>query len=213
MPSATKLSRASYSGMMPVVPYRELIKDYQRLKCENLAYKIENLAYKMVLQQILSNNQQSVENQHKLLESPVYSTSDLSTELVKADKTAEMKTMQTSYHIQDREQEIISSGAQSKKMHEPALLAKIERVGEKRVRCMVDFDGFLIPVAFPRHVIDAHGLSEGRQFHWHRSGRNYVSAEDIKPIPPPSDLPIEEIRRLRELHDQGKTWEEIVNEW
>jgi hypothetical protein len=201
MSSAIELSRASYSGMI------------QRLERENLAYKIENLAYKLVLQQILSNNQQSMENQHKLLGPPVYSTSDVSTELAKVDRRAEMNTMQTRYSIQNREQEIILFGAQSKKMHEPPLLAKIERVGEKRVRCMVDFDGFLIPVAFSRHVIDAHGLSEGRQFHWHRSGRNCVSVEDIKPIPPPSDLPIEEIRRLRELHDQGKTWEEIVNEW
>ena len=64
----------------------------------------------------------------------------------------------------------------------PPLLARVDRFAGEKVRCIVDFKGFPLPVAFPIEVIKHHNLSVGDEFDWFPAKGRPAKAQDCEPL-------------------------------
>jgi len=87
-------------------------------------------------------------------------------------------------------------------MSKMPFLARVERFGDTRVRCMVNFKGVLLPVSFPKAVIDCLHLNEGDEFEWSppKGGRTVRTAH-CKPI-----------NHRRSSQDEQQRWKEIISD-
>lgn len=88
-------------------------------------------------------------------------------------------------------------------------LAKVDRFGEEKVRCIVNFHGFSLPVAFPKGIIESHALAVGDEFDWYPSRGRALEPDDIKPIRH-EPLNEEERKRLDAFVDRGRSMKEIL---
>lgn len=64
----------------------------------------------------------------------------------------------------------------------PAMLGRIERVLEGRVRARVDVGDLSLPVEFPKRVLSRLDLRPGALFSWHPSDRTELREGDFAPV-------------------------------
>ncbi len=92
---------------------------------------------------------------------------------------------------------------------ETPFLATVERFRDDRVRCMVNFKGSPLPVAFPRKIIEQHNLCVGDEFDWYPAKGRSVQMKDCRPI---KKEPVSENERieLEEFIKRGQKLEDIL---
>ncbi len=90
-------------------------------------------------------------------------------------------------------------------------LAKVDQFRDEKVRCIVNFNGSLLPVAFPKVIIEGHKLAIGDEFDWYPSRGRPVQFGDCRPIRH-EPLSEKERKRLDAFVERGRSMEDILAE-
>lgn len=102
--------------------------------------------------------------------------------------------------------------AMSPRGRKQALLVVVDKPDPTGFRCLVDFSGLVMPVSFPKRIIEELGLSRGDRFEWWPAEGRDVMASDCRRYTP-RPLSPEEREARAAFKEDTQSLEEILEEW
>lgn len=93
------------------------------------------------------------------------------------------------------------SSVKERREHAPSgllLNSRVERIDERRICCLVNFQGYPMHVSFPKSVLETHGLQVGDLFLLRPVMSREISSSDCYPLRPDRQLSEDDIEFIRE---------------
>ena len=91
------------------------------------------------------------------------------------------------------------------------LIGRVEKIGDSKTRCIVNFGGVFLPIAFPTNIIKHHNLKEDDTFRWDRRHARDIKVDDIEPYE--VELPVITEEEMEDFINNRTPFSEILDKF